>query len=83
MKKITLDDYADTTAHCYALADKLNELIKLVEEKFTSHNKQMVAALWAAICSDSVKKIGYDAQESEWVPLNIERLNAAWEKVMQ
>ena len=47
----------------------------------TSTNKQMVAALWDAICSDSVKKVGYDASESEWVPLNIERLNAAWKKV--
>jgi len=53
----------------------------LAEAVNTSTNKQMVAALWDAICSDSVKKVGYDASESEWVPLNIERLNAAWKKV--
>ena len=33
IKKIELDDYAECISHCYALADKLNELIDLVEAK--------------------------------------------------
>jgi hypothetical protein len=40
MEKIKLDDYADSESNCYALANKINEMIDILEEKFTLTNKQ-------------------------------------------
>ena len=52
---------------------------ELVEKKFTSTNKQMVAALWRALSDSDVKKAGNC--RGVWLPLTKARLNAAYTKV--
>lgn len=48
----------------------------IVEKGFTSANKQMVSALWRAMCHKDVKKPCN--MKGVWLPLTKKRLNAAY-----
>ena len=52
-------------------------------EPSASDNNQMVAALWELVSSVEARDVGYSFQNSDWVPVNVERLNFAVEKYMQ
>ena len=50
------------------------------ESAATSHNIDYATALWHALCAEDVREAGCNS-DGDWVPVNVERLNAALRKL--
>jgi len=50
-------------------------------KKHNDKKKITAKTIWLALCSKDVHDIGYSFPDSEWIPVNIERLKAALRKV--